>query len=234
MLVTELAEPLTIRRTVAVSTAIREGAVTIEGLVARRVSSTAEAVTAWQAGEVPVIVSPELPDVERDVVVDARLAKQPLDTTVNDAPFVVGLGPGFVVGRHCHAAVETNRGHHLGRTLWSGSPEPDTGTPGTVRGHASDRIVRAPVAGVVDWEVTIADQVTAGQRLGAVAGVELRAAFDGVVRGTIAPGNAVTAGMKIGDIDPRCDAAACFEISDKALAIGGGVVEAVSTWSRSR
>ena len=34
-------------------------------------------------------------------------------------------------------------------------------------------------------------------------------------------------GLKIADIDPRGDPALCHEISDKALAIGGGVAEAV-------
>jgi xanthine dehydrogenase accessory factor len=33
--------------------------------------------------------------------------------------------------------------------------------------------------------------------------------------------------MKIGDVDPRDDPAACLLVSDKALAIGGGVLEAV-------
>jgi xanthine dehydrogenase accessory factor len=39
----------------------------------------------------------------------------------------------------------------------------------------------------------------------------------------------VTRGLKIGDIDPRNDPAACYLVSDKALAIGGGVLEAVLT-----
>lgn len=234
VLVTELARPLTIRRTVAVSSAVTDGAADVEGLTARRVDSPAAAVALAGSGEVPVLVSPSIPPVGADVVVDARLAKRPLDTTIDDAPFVVGLGPGFVVGVHCHAVIETNRGHHLGRVLWVGSAEPNTGTPGIVAGRGAERVLRAPADGEVRWAVAIADRVAAGQVLGSVAGHGVVAPFAGVVRGAIADGIDVAAGSKIGDVDPRCDPAACFEISDKALAIGGGVVEAVSTWSRSR
>jgi len=35
--------------------------------------------------------------------------------------------------------------------------------------------------------------------------------------------------MKLGDLDPRCDQSLCFKASDKALAVGGGVLEALLT-----
>jgi xanthine dehydrogenase accessory factor len=237
VIVTELAEPLTIRRTVAVSTAVTEGEIAVEGLVARRADDVAGAIAIADAGDVPVIVAPSLAGLGGltvDVVVDARLAKRPLDTTPEDAPLVVALGPGFVVGEHCHAVVETNRGHHLGRVLWSGSAEPDTGTPGTIAGRSHERVVRAPADGAVSWRVSIADRVRAGEVLGEVGDVAVTAPFDGVVRGLIAPRRHVPRATKIADVDPRCEPAACNEISDKALAVGGGVVEAVCTWSRSR
>ena len=40
----------------------------------------------------------------------------------------------------------------------------------------------------------------------------------------------VEPGTKVGDVDPRGDPRACFQISDKALAVGGGVVEAALVW----
>jgi xanthine dehydrogenase accessory factor len=234
VLVTELARPLTIRRAVAVSTAVVDGVVSVEGMVARLVETAEAAVQMAGGDEIPVLVSPGVPAVGHEVLVDARLVKRPLDTSLDDAPFVVGLGPGFVVGEHCHAVVETNRGHHLGRVLWEGSAEPNTGTPGVLAGRGAERVVRAPVDGAVSWNVGIGDLVITGQRLGTVANHAITAAFDGVVRGAIASGTTVEANTKIGDIDARGEADTCFEISDKALAIGGGVVEAVCTWSRSR
>jgi len=51
-----------------------------------------------------------------------------------------------------------------------------------------------------------------------------------VLRGLIASGSKVKAGLKIGDVDPRADVSACFTISDKALSVGGGVLEAILSW----
>ena len=242
VLVLELAEPLTVRRTVALSSAVRDGEVNVEGMVGVRVSSIGEALAVVTAGRVPVMVSPTLVPVSEllgslHVVVDARLAKRPLDTTVHDAATVVGLGPGFVVGEHCHAIVETNRGPRLGRVLYSGSAEPDTGTPGSVEGRGTERVVRSSTDGVAAWAVSIGDSVRAGGSLGGVvddSGLlhEVVAPFDGVVRGLIAHGQHVRHGLKIGDIDPRIDPLMCHQMSDKALAVGGGVVEAVATAGR--
>jgi len=89
------------------------------------------------------------------------------------------------------------------------------------------------VGGEVRWEIDIGDTVTTGQRLGDVAGVAVTAPFAGLVRGLVAPGTEVPATLKIGDVDPRLDAG-WREVSDKALAIGGGVVEAVLTWLDAR
>jgi len=226
----ELAEPLTVRRTVALSTAVSEGSIEVEGMRGVRADDVEQAILLAREGVVGVVVSPELPMVTADVVVDARLAKRNIDTTINDASLVIGVGPGFVAGADCHAVVETMRGHHLGRVLWEGGAEPDTGTPGTVGGKGAARVLRAPARGGCDWQVAIGDIVSEGDRLGAVAGSPITAPFDGVVRGLVAPGMEVVAGQKIGDIDPRGTAVACDEISDKALAVGGGVTEAVLTW----
>ncbi len=229
-MVTELAAPLTVRRAVAVSTAVTEGRVDIEGLVAERVDGPDEAVDLARSGRVPVLVSPGLPGIDAAVVVDARLAKRNIDTTLGDADLVIGIGPGFTPLTDCDAVVETARGHHLGRVLWDRPAAPDTGRPAPVRGHAAERVLRAPAAGTVAWKVAIGDAVRAGALLGVVGGQTIRAPFDGMVRGLIWHRTEVAAGTKIGDIDPRGDRASCFEVSDKALAIGGGVLEAVGTW----
>ena len=163
-------------------------------------------------------------------VIDARMAKRNLDTTRDMAPLVIALGPGFTAGADCHAVIETNRGHRLGRVIWHGPAEANTGTPGIVSGKGAERVLRAPAAGVVQWRKEIGDRVGQGEVLGQVEGQPVIAPFDGVARGLIAPGTAVPAGLKIGDVDPRGDVATCFTISEKALAIGGGVLEAVLTW----
>lgn len=230
VVVTELAEPLTVRRTVALSTAVAEGTVDVEGMVGRLARRPEEAVHIAFGGDVGVLVSRDLPDVGADVVVDARLAKRNLDTTIDDARLVVALGPGFTAGVDCHAVVETMRGPRLGRCLWEGSAEPDTGTPGTVGGRAAERVLRAPAAGIASWKVSIGDTVAESQVMGEVADRAICAPFAGIVRGLIRDGTDVRTGLKIGDIDPRADTNV-DEISDKALAVGGGVLEAVMAWS---
>ncbi len=230
VVVTELADPLTVRRTVALSSAVHEKRVDIEGMIGRLARTPDEAVHIAFSGDVGVVVSADMPDIGPQVVIDARLAKRNIDTAMSDAAFVVALGPGFEPGVDCHAVVETKRGSRLGRVLWDEPAAANTGTPGEVAGRGAERVVRAPDAGEVWWDVAIGDVVETGERLGDVGGTAVTAAFTGIVRGLIRTGTRVDTGLKIGDVDPRVDTVV-DEISDKALAIGGGVVEAVMTWS---
>lgn len=48
-----------------------------------------------------------------------------------------------------------------------------------------------------------------------------------LIRGLLRDGTIVNPGMKAGDIDPRGNKENCDSISDKARAIGGGVLEAI-------
>ncbi len=234
VIVTELAEPLAVRRTVSLSSAVDDGAVDIEGLVGRLAPSYDEAVEVAAGGAVAVLVSADLPGGETpgdraSVVIDARLAKRNIDTSPDDAELVIALGPGFEVGQDCHVVVETKRGSRLGRALWIGSAAPNTGVPGIVDGWGSERVLRAPVEGQVHWNCAIGEGVKEHQVLGRVSDSDVLAPFDGLVRGLIRDGQVVPAEYKIGDVDPRLDAT-YDQISDKALAIGGGVLEAVLTW----
>ena len=229
VVVTELAEPLTVRRTVALSTAIDDGYISIEGMVGRRAGSPDEASQIAKGGDVGVVVSAHLPHVGASVVVDARLAKLNIDTSIDDADLVVALGPGFVAGDDCNAVVETMRGPRLGRAIWSGSAAANTGTPGKVGGKGAERVLRAATSGTASWECSIGDVVDRQDVLGTVGPHTVLAPFDGLVRGLIREGQRVEVGCKIGDIDPRLDAS-YTEISDKALSVGGGVLEAVLTW----
>lgn len=232
LIVAELPRPLVVRRWVAVATAVVEEQIQIETLDARLADSPAAALALAYAGQVPVLVSPALPALDPPpvVVVDGRMAKRNLDTRIDQAPLVVALGPGFVAGQDCHAVIETMRGHTLGRVIWQGGTIPNTGTPGIVAGKGAERVLRAPAAGVVRWQMLIGSLVTRGEIIGQVAGEPVMAPFDGILRGLIAPGTEVTARQKIGDVDARADREACFTISDKALAVGGGVLEAVLTF----
>jgi xanthine dehydrogenase accessory factor len=228
IIITELARPVSVRRTVCFSEAVYEGSWTVEGVTAARCDSLAQAEAAAGRGVVPVIVAPSLVSLfgrPLDVVVDARLTKQPPEVGKIAASLVVGLGPGFVAGEDCHAVVETKRGHTLGRVYWSGSALADTATP---EGDAR-RVLRAPLDGPLAARAAIGDTVSAGQVVAAVAGAPVASPFDGVLRGLIRDGTVVARGLKVGDVDPRGLREHCFLVSDKALAVGGGVLEAILT-----
>ncbi len=231
VVVLELPQPMVIRRAVSLAQAIFAGEMEVEGVQARRVESVAEALALASTGVVPVLADPagdSLPMLAPAVMVDARMVKRnPGDTDRGQAPLVVALGPGYTAGLDCHAVIETNRGHDLGRVIWQGAAEPDTGAPGLVAGRAAERVLRAPAGGPVQSAVQIGEPVAAGQLIATVGGRPLLAPFDGVLRGLVHDGVVVTAGKKVGDVDPRGIRQHCFTISEKALAIGGGVVEAV-------
>ena len=207
VLVLEAEHPAAIRRQVSLCEAVYEGETTVEGLRAVRVASLAEADAVWAQNAVPVLVDPKgscLAAAKPAVLVDAIIAKKNIGTKITDAPLVVGIGPGFTSGVDCHFCVESNRGHDMGRTLYEGSPEPDTATPGNVGGFSGERIIRATADGIWHPVVKITDVVEKGQ-LVAYAGEEpVYANMGGIVRGMLPEGTPVTKGLKSGDIDARC------------------------------
>lgn len=225
--------PLFVRRTVSLGNAIFEGGrYQVEGITGQQIAQPTEADAVLEAGAVPILVDDagqSLPALAPQVLVDARMMKQPLDTSIQDAPLVLALGPGYTVGQHCHAVIETNRGHHLGRVIWEGAAEADTGTPGRVAGYAAERVLRAPAAGYVIPVngVSIGTPVEVGQAIATIGRHRIVAGFPGIVRGLVHPSVSVWEGLKIGDIDARNNPAYCYTVSDKSLAIGGGVLEAV-------
>lgn len=230
MLVTDVAQPTAIRRTVAFASAIFDGQATIEGEVGRLIEHSDQAQDCWASRQVAVIVDPQgcaVHEMKPDVVIDAILAKKNLGTRMEDARAVVALGPGFTVGIDCHAVVETNRGHNLGRVIWQGSAEPNTGIPGTISGENARRILLSPVSGIFHEARHIGDLVKAGEVIATVGGEPILSRLDGVLRGLLHDGLFVQAGTKIGDVDPRGVVSHCYTISDKSLAIAGGVLEAV-------
>jgi len=244
VVITELAQPLAVRRTVSFAEAVYEGHHTVEGVTARRVEQDQQ-LAAIEAGEIPILIDPDadiLLSFHFLVVIDGRLSKQTPAPLPIEPALHIGLGPGFHAGRDCHAVIETRRGHTLGRVYWSGATQPDSGVPeGDPR-----RVLRAPSDGLLITRANIGDHVEAGEIIAEIlqdttdsslsshgpdilreSDMKVISPISGVVRGIIRDGIKVTKGLKIGDVDPRDDPSACFLVSDKALAIGGGVLEAI-------
>lgn len=233
VVMSELPVPLCIRRTIAFSSAVFDGTAKVEDAEGMLIRDIADAQTAWDSGKLPVIVDEDAGQIlslHPNVLIDARLIKSwRKDTNLTDAPLVIGLGPGFRAGENVHCVIETNRGHDLGRVLWQGEAEPDTGIPGTIKGEGIKRVVKSPCAGKFEPCVEIGDTVAVGDLIAKVGDTGIRAQLAGIVRGIIYPGITVWERLKIMDIDPRGNRDHCFTVSDKASAIGGGVLEAILT-----
>jgi xanthine dehydrogenase accessory factor len=233
IIITELPHPLVVRRTVAFASAVYDGQIAVEGVTAWRADSLDEARGLLKDGILPVLVDPATQARQvfaPPVLVDAVMAKRNTGTRISDAPFVLALGPGFTPNVDCHAVIETQRGHALGRVLWDRAAEPNSGTPGEIGGRSSERVLRAPCDGVVQAVKQIGDAVSVDELIARVGLGEVRTPIAGILRGLVHDGLAVNVGTKIGDVDPRARRENCFTISDKSLAIGGGALEAVLTW----
>jgi xanthine dehydrogenase accessory factor len=191
------------------------------------------------------------------VVIDGRLTKRTPARLPVEPALYLGLGPGFHAGRDCHAVIETRRSHTLGRVYWSGATQPDSGVPEgdprrvlrapcdgvlITKANIGDHVEEGQViAGILDraalskakaLQPDIRDSSVASLPHAVPASLreddmKIVSPLAGVLRGMLRDGVPVTKGLKIGDVDPRNDPSACFLVSDKALAIGGGVLEAI-------
>lgn len=234
LIMTDIEKPTAIRRTVSFCGAITHGEYTVEGIRAVFASSAKEAEKIAENGDIPVLADKSaacVSEIKPVAVVDAILAKYNTGTRISDAPIVIAIGPGFTAKADCHAAVETMRGHTLGRMILSGRPIENTGEPGLVGGYTMERLLRAPCAGIFEQTAQIGDSVKKGEAVAFVKNNDgkeaIRAKVGGILRGILTSGTEVFKGMKSGDVDPRCERENCFSASDKALAVGGGVLEAM-------
>jgi xanthine dehydrogenase accessory factor len=226
----EIETPQAVRTCVCFCECVYEKKMTVEGVDAVRTEDESGIYQAWQRYQIAVIVDPcwkMTCKIKPDIIIDATISKKNLGTTIDEAPLVIGLGPGFEAGRDVHLVIETNRGHNLGRVIVSGPAEKNTRIPGSINGFTRERVLRAPAEGLFNSNLCIGMTVSAGDVIGSVNKINVTAEISGLLRGLIKPGIMVKKGMKIGDIDPRNVREYCNTISDKALAIGGGVLEAV-------
>ena len=232
----EIMPPLAIRRTVTFSDAIITGETEVETVPARYYHGNT-LPKPWPQDHLPLFEDDPttLRSLGPTVLVDARMHKQYDRDYRPWAPFVIGLGPGFVAGGNCHAAVETMRGHELGRIIWKGPTQANTGIPGSIKGESLRRVVRAPCEGTLKWQVNFGDTVSQGQTFGIVNGtVKIQAPLAGLVRGLIHPQVPLQPGLKIADIDPRGAGVNYNRLSDKAQAVGRAVLEAILIFQSSR
>lgn len=231
VVMTELAEPLMVRWPVCFGKAIFEGRWQVEGVTASRVLDPRECEGVWKAGEIPVLVDSKLESLgllKPLVLVDAIMAKRNLGTKRSMALRTFALGPGFTASVDVDVVVETNRGHHLGRLIYDGTAQPNTGIPGEIGGLSKERVIYSPKAGIFRAKRSIGEQVLVGNCIGEIDdGVQVEEIFSsctGVIRGLLRTDTLIAEHIKIGDIDPRGHEEYCWTITEKARALGGAVL----------
>ncbi len=231
-MIVEKEKPTAVRRNVSFASAMYEGSWEVEGIEARRVGEPGEALDVQKKEEIPVVAVGDFSRAfardKDEILIDARmLKKNPEDINRSKADIVIGLGPGFKAGKNVDAVIETCRGHYLGRAIYEGEPAKNTGKPGEIAGFSEERVIHSDKAGTFTSEREIGEKIGRGEIIGEVAGRPLKTGIEGIIRGLIKPGLEVGPGQKLADIDPRSEREYVNYISDKSLAVGGGVLEAI-------
>lgn len=230
VLMLEIERPLVVRRMASFAQAVIKGQAIVEGVHARKACNVNDIYKIWDKGSIPVLCDSKcaiLNKVKPMVLIDAILAKKNLGTYKGMAPVTIGIGPGFEAGVDVDAVIETKRGHNLGKVIYTGCAEQNTGIPGEIMGYTLERVLRAPASGIIKNVLDIGDTVKAGDVIARVGAEPVVSAVDGVIRGLIMDGAIVSEGLKIGDVDPRGIVEYCYTISEKSRAIAGGVLEAI-------
>ena len=229
--IAEIESPLAVSRGTCFSEAVFDSTKTIEEVTAVRTPSTMEAIyKVWRDGNIPVVVDPESgvkPILKPDVLINAMMLKRETNTRVTDAPLVIGIGPGFTAGSDAHAVIESNHSNNLGRVIWQGKAEENTGEPVSIDELAKERVIWAEDSGVFTTSRNIGDLVNQDDIIGNLGDVPLKAPMKGILRGLLRSDVRVLANAKLIELDPVNDRSICFTIRDKMRAIGGGVLEAI-------
>jgi xanthine dehydrogenase accessory factor len=232
VVVHDVAAPAAPRRGMAFTDAVFDGACTLDGVRARRVDEVGALAAAMGARDEVSVTTAALEDVlaavRPDVLVDARMRKHERPEPQRGlAPLTIGLGPNVVAGETTDLAIETQRGDALGTVVTAGPTRELAGEPRSFDGHARDRFVYAPVAGVLRTGAAIGDRVRAGDVVATIGDEPLAAPLDGILRGLTHDRVPVDAGTKVLEVDPRGDPSAVVGIGTRPRRIAEGVLAAL-------
>ena len=232
-------QPTTSRRGMAFTDAIFDGQAVLEGVSAVRIDDLQllkEVLAAHAAIPIAVTDLHTLLDaVQPDILIDGRMRKRAQPEVQRGlAPLTIGLGPHFVAGETTDLAIETSWGDALGTIVEQGPTRPLAGEPRSLAGHARDRFVYAPAAGIFQTTYHIGAAVVVDEIVAHIGAVPLRAPLAGALRGLTRNGVWVTEGAKVIEVDPRGTAAVVTGIGERPGRIGDGVLRAVQRWIDGR
>lgn len=200
-------DPPAIRRTLAFHDVLYGEAKSIEGIGAQRCDRITEIPSVLAQQDQVAITRMGLTDLlvlgGIDVIIDARMQKHaPRPDFRGLAQMVIGLGPGFCVGRNCDLAVET-KPLLIGALVEGGATEPADGIPECLSGAGRERFVYAPSEGIWRTPFDIGGRVYKGMPIGHIDAEKIYAPIDGVLRGIARDGTEIPEGVKLVEVDPR-------------------------------
>lgn len=209
-----------------------DGSCVLEGVTATCYQDPQRLAAAVEAREgIPIYLGDlfeVLQFLHPSVLVDARMRKRAHpESQLELAPFTVGLGPNFEAGMTTHVVIETQWGDDLGKVLTSGRTNELAGEPRNYGGHARERFIYAPAAGLFRTDCSIADEVESGQVVAFIDDFELAAPLAGILRGLVHDGVRVPERAKVVEVDPRCDPSKVLGIGERPARIAQGVLEAI-------
>ena len=229
--ITEIASPLAIHRGSSFSEAVYDTNKTVEEVTAERTLPSLEQIyRVWRAGNIPVVVDPEIivkPLLKPDVLINAMMLRRETNTKLNDAPLVIGIGPGFAAGGDVHLVVESNTSRNLGKVLVEGTAENVAEKPEGIDSISGEKVIYAEDNGVFTTEKNIGDAVLADDLIGKLNDVPIKAPISGILRGLLRNEVKVLSNARLIEIDPKNDRSVCFAIGDNMRAIAGRVLEAI-------
>lgn len=233
IILTDLPYPLAERRGVCFCEAAIEQKKEVKGIVCQKAEPSVDSINALLSKEViPLLITPDddlIKAVCPDIIIDALLAKKNTGTSINQAPLVIALGPGFYAGKDAHYVIETNPNiPDLGKVIEEGCAEEHTGIPTEVMGKALERLLTSPETGTLIMHKDIGEPVQEDEAIGYVGNKELISPLTGFVWGIIRTPASVKEGQKLGDILPGNDKSICFEITPQAKKIASAVIDVIS------
>lgn len=232
VVVNELPIPKMLRREASYGAAVHRGEMVLERIRSRHVFLP-EVKKTLDEYVVPVVTEPYekvLDVLQPMVVVDSIHANKNLGTSIDDAPLVIAVGAGFDASEDVDVVVEATRSYNMGRCIYDGKALSEKAAAARTKKSNRERIMYAPCDGLFTARRYIGEEVEKNEVIGYIDETPIKAEISGILRGALKSGLLVSKGDKILDIDHELNEIDCFSLSDRALAIGGGVVEAVRSW----
>ena len=222
--------PHALRRNICFAEALRDGSTAVTGIGAAAAKDPEQAVHILRRNMIAVIADPDgnmRGTLPFDACIDTVMEGRDTDTSLQDAPIVIGVGERFRPGKNCHAAVIAHREGYCGQVWYEGSGFPGTSQKDTASGKKNHYRIMVPGGGLFYPVSEIGDSVRKGDTLAVVDGEPVVCPEDGILSGILPGGSPVEPGRYGAVVYTGNSPFLKDVLPEKDLAIAGGVLEAL-------